>query len=298
MTLADIDRHRRSIRVRSGNASCVDTGGGGRAALFVHGLFTSSYLWRHVIGQVGGRHRCVAVDLPMHGRTETTPPRDFSLTSLAEFVLDCCDALDLAEVDLVGNDTGGAVAQVFAARHPERLNTLTLTNCEAHTNLPPKTLWPAVLLARAGLQARMIRRMLHNLPRARKVIYGSGYQDVRNLPEEIVRAYLEPLAGTADAAGRMQRWVATMSSRDLLDAEPALARLQVPTLIVWGTADRFFRPKWAYWLRDTIPGATTVVEVPGAKLFFPDERATDLTAALLPHWDAHRSNPPYPKSAP
>jgi pimeloyl-ACP methyl ester carboxylesterase len=72
-----------------------------------------------------------------------------------------------------------------------------------------------------------------------------------------------------------------------LAAEPALVRLQVPTLIVWGTGDRAFRVKWAYWLRDTIPGATEVVEIDAGRLFFPDERAAKLTAALRCHWDAH-----------
>ena len=61
----------------------------------------------------------------------------------------------------------------------------------------------------------------------------------------------------------------------------------MPTLIVWGTGDRFFHRKWAYWLRDTIPGATEVVEIAGARLFFPDERAAEFTAALRRHWDAH-----------
>jgi pimeloyl-ACP methyl ester carboxylesterase len=79
----------------------------------------------------------------------------------------------------------------------------------------------------------------------------------------------------------------SLHARDLLAIEPALARLQVPTLIVWGTGDIFFGRKWAYWLRDTIPGATEVVELSGARLFFPDERATELTAALRRHWDAH-----------
>ena len=56
---------------------------------------------------------------------------------------------------------------------------------------------------------------------------------------------------------------------------------------MWGTDDIFFRRKWAYWLRDTIPGATEVVEIDGGRLFFPDERAAELTAALRRHWDAH-----------
>jgi pimeloyl-ACP methyl ester carboxylesterase len=79
----------------------------------------------------------------------------------------------------------------------------------------------------------------------------------------------------------------SLHTRDLLAVEPALAHLQVPTLIVWGTGDNVFRRKWAYWLRDTIPGATDVVEVDGGRLFFPDERAAELTAALRRHWDAH-----------
>jgi len=61
----------------------------------------------------------------------------------------------------------------------------------------------------------------------------------------------------------------SLHARDLLAAEPALRRLQVPTLIVWGTRDRFFHRKWAYWLRDTIPGATEVIEIDGGRLFFP-----------------------------
>ena len=118
-------------------------------------------------------------------------------------------------------------------------------------------------------------------------MYGSAYQDVSRLPLEVVRAWLEPLFGTPAAARQFQRWVASLRARDLLAAEPALRQLQVPTLIVWGTGDVFFHGKWAYWLRDTIPGAAAVTEIPGARLFFPDERATELTAALRRHRHAH-----------
>ena len=72
--------------------------------------------------------------------------------------------------------------------------------------------------------------------------------------------------------------------RDLLAAEPDLAKLQVPTLMVWGTGDRFFDVKWAYWLRDLIPGAAEVVEVPDARLFFPYERPDDLAEPLRRFW--------------
>jgi pimeloyl-ACP methyl ester carboxylesterase len=285
--LEKLDSHRSQVHTRSGPASYIDTGGPGRAALFVHGVGTSSYLWRNVIGQLGGQRRCVAVDLPSHGQTPAAADQDFSLPGLARFVADFCDALELTDVDLVANDTGGAVAQVFAAGNPERLHTLTLTNCEAHDNLPPKALLPAVLLARMGLFARLAPRMVRDIPRARKRVFGRTYQDVANLPEEIARGWLESSFATAESARQSQRLLTSLHARDLLAVEPALARLQVPTLIVWGTDDPFFRRKWAYWLRDTIPGATDVVEIDGGRLFFPDERAAEFTAALRRHWDAH-----------
>ena len=111
-----------------------------------------------MIGQLDGQRRCVAVDLPLHGQTPAAADQDFSLPGLARFVAGFCDALELTGVDLVANDTGGAIAQVFAAGHPGRLHTLTLTNCEAHDNVPPKALLPGYLLARMGLFARLAPR--------------------------------------------------------------------------------------------------------------------------------------------
>jgi pimeloyl-ACP methyl ester carboxylesterase len=285
--LERVDSHRHQVHTRSGPVSYLDTGGPGRPALFVHGVGTSSLLWRNVIDQLDGQRRCVAIDLPLCGQTPAAPDQEFTLPALADFVADCCDALELSDIDLVANDTGGAVAQVFAARNPDRLATLTLTNCETHNNVHPLPLLPGLVLARLGLLAPLGRRLARNIPLMRKRFYGGGYQDVSKLPEEVVRAWIEPVQGSAQAARQLQRWTLSVHARDLLAVEPALARLQVPTLIVWGTGDMFFKRKWAYWLRDTIPGATEVIELDGARLFFPDERATEFTAALRRHWAAH-----------
>ena len=286
--LERLDKHRSQVRTRSGPASYVDTGGPGRPVLFVHGVGTSSYLWRHVIAELDGQHRCVALDLPLHGHTPAAPDQDFTLPGLARFVEDCCDALGLTGVDLVANDTGGAVSQVFAATHPERLHTLALTNCEAHTNMPPPGLRAADLLLRLGLPLwRLAGRLTSDPARGRQRFFGTGYQDVTRLPVDVSKAMLDPVLGSPPRARQFQRLMTSLHRRDLLAAEPALRRLQVPTVIVWGTADRFFDRKWAYWLRDTIPGATEVAEIDGGRLFFPDERAAELAAALRRHWDAH-----------
>ncbi len=286
-TMERLDKYRDQVQTKSGPASYIDTGGPGRVALFVHGLGTSSYLWRHVIDQLDGQRRCVAVDLPLHGQTPAAADQDFTLPGFARFLAEFCEGLELTDIDLVANDTGGAISQVFATGHPELLHTLTLTNCEAHNNLPPKVLLPAVWLAHMGLAARISPRLLRDIRRGRKRFYGLGYQDIENLPEDLARFWLESQFATPELARQNQRIMTSLHARDLLAIEPALARLQVPTLIVWGTGDKFFRLKWAYWLRDTIPGATEVVELAGARIFFPDERATELTAALRRHWDAH-----------
>jgi pimeloyl-ACP methyl ester carboxylesterase len=285
-TMERLDKYRGQVQTSSGPASYVDTGGPGRVALFVHGLGTSSYLWRHVIDQLDGQRRCVAVDLPLHGHTPAAADQDLSLPGFARFLAEFCEGLELNDIDLVANDTGGAISQVFATGHPELLHTLTLTNCETHKNMPPKVLLPAAWLAHMGLAARISPRLLlRDIRRGRKRFYGLGYQDIENLPEDLARFWLESQFATPELARQNQRIMTSLHARDLLAIEPALARLQVPTLIVWGTGDIFFRRKWAYWLRDTIPGATEVVELDGARIFFPDERATELTEALRRHWD-------------
>jgi pimeloyl-ACP methyl ester carboxylesterase len=287
MNLAEYDRNRQTADTKSGPVGYTDVGSG-RPALFVHGVGTSGLLWRNVIGALKDERRCIALDLPLHGRTPVRPGQDLSLTGLAAVVEDFCAALDLTGVDLVANDTGGAVAQIVAAHQPQRLATFTLTNCDTLGNVPPLAFKPAVWLARAGLLAPLSGpRSLRNLPATRRRMYGIGYQDISKLPLEVVRAYLEPLAGTKELAKQAQRWIASLHNRDLAAVEPALRRLTVPTLIVWGTGDIFFRLRHAYRLRDTIPGATEVVTIDRGRLFFPDERAADLVTHLRAHWTAH-----------
>jgi pimeloyl-ACP methyl ester carboxylesterase len=284
-TLAGFDRERGLVETASGPAGYVDVGTG-PAAVFVHGVGTSGYLWRRVIEQVAAHRRCIAVDLPGHGSTPVTADQDVSLGALARFVADACDALELGEIDLVANDTGGAVAQIVAAREPARLRSLTLTDCDTHDRVPPKAFLPTVLAARAGLLAPAARLIARRPALARKRLFGSGYQDPSAMSDELLAAWSSRMAGTPAAARQFQRFVAGLRPDDLLAVEPALARLEVPTLIVWGTDDVFFPLSDAHWLRDTIPGAGEVVEVQGGRLFFADERPDELAEALLRHWSA------------
>jgi pimeloyl-ACP methyl ester carboxylesterase len=283
MRLSAIDQFRRTVHTSAGEISYLDAGTG-QVALFVHGVGTNAYLWRNVIDRLRHERRCIALDLPLHGRSPARADQDFSLPGLAGVLEDFCDALDLTSVDLVANDTGGAVAQVFAVQHTGRLATLTLTNCDTQDNLPPAAFKPIVDQAAAGLLAPGGPRLVANPELARKGGFGAGYEDPSVLSDELVRAFVEPVFGTLDRGRQFERLLVSLEARDLVAVETGLKALTVPTLIVWGTDDAFFDLKWAYWLRDTIPGVTEVVEVPGARLFFPDERPDSLAEPLRRFW--------------
>ena len=138
----------------------------------------------------------------------------------------------------------------------------------------------AGLLRVAGPLARM--------PKVAKQIYRTGYQNAAAVPDDVITDYLSPILDNADGAAFMTALLTSMTPEQLAPIHPLLARCDIPTAIIWGTGDIFFKRPWADWLVDLIPGARGVVEIPGGRLFFPDERADELVGALEAHW-AHRT---------
>jgi len=285
MQLSQLNAHRHTAATRFGEISYLDLGAG-PTALFVHGIATNAYLWRHVMDALSGQRRCIAIDLPLHGQSPVTAEQDLSLAALAAGLDDFCEVLGLTEIDLVANDTGGAIAQIFAARHPQRLATLTLTDCDTVDNLPPEAFKPTIELAAAGNLAPSAVEMFANLEAAAQISFASGYEHLDRIDRDVIRSYLQPCFGTIEQARQFERLLVSLDVADLQAVMPQLRELTVPTLVVWGTGDAFFDVSWAYWLRDTIPGTTRVVTVDGARLFFPEERPMDLVPHLEQHWAA------------
>ena len=283
MQLPELNEHRHTAATRSGEVSYLDIGAG-PVALFVHGIASNAYLWRHVIGSVDAQRRCIAVDLPLHGQSPVTAGQDLSLAALAAGLEDFCAALGLTGIDLVANDTGGAIAQIFAARQPGRLATFTLTNCDTQNDMPPDAFKPLIELAAAGQLAPTAVAMLADLDAAAQASFASVYEHLDQMDRDVIRSYLEPCFGTLERARQFERLLTSLDAGDLRAVEPQLKELTVPSLMVWGTGDTFFDVSTAYWLRDTIPGATGVVTVDGARLFFPEERPMDLVPHLERHW--------------
>src|SRR5579871_4601705 len=128
MDIASFHAVRCFADVRSGRIAYMDKGQG-PPALFIHGVPLNGYHWRHVIDRVQHRRRCIAIDLMGLGYSEIAASQDVSFTAQARMIVEVLDALGLDQVDLVSNDSGGAIAQIFAAHHPDRLSSLVLSNC-------------------------------------------------------------------------------------------------------------------------------------------------------------------------
>lgn len=290
MDIAAFHAARQFAEVRSGRIAYWELGEG-PAALFVHGVPLNGYHWRHVIDRLRHRRRCIAIDLMGLGYSEIDARQDVSFTAQAEMIATVADALGIAKFDLVANDSGGAIAQIFAARHPERLASLVLTNCDVHDGWPPPQVLPLIERARNGTLASLFQPLADRPDLARER-FAKGepvplfrcYADPGVLTDEIIRLYLQPLLSSPARIDAFQRYWLGFDNRHTVAIHSALKTLSVPTLIVWALDDVFFDKQWAYWLKDTIPGARRVVEVADARLFFPEDRPDALAAPVLDFW--------------
>ena len=237
MDIATFHASRRYADVKSGRIAFFEKGQG-PVALFAHGVPLNGYHWRNIIDRAQHCRRCIAVDLMALGYTEIAPVQDVSFTAQARMLAEVMDALGIEKVDLVGNDSGGAIAQIFAAHYPERLTSLVLTNCDVHDGWPPAQVLPIMDHARKGTLAPIFQPMLDRPDLARER-YARGesvplfrsYADPSVLTDEVIRLYLQPLLCSQDRIETFQRYWLGFDSAHTVAIHSALKALQVPTLI-------------------------------------------------------------------
>jgi pimeloyl-ACP methyl ester carboxylesterase len=274
----------RSVHTASGRISYTEQGTG-PVALFVHGVLLNGYLWRHQLEDLSDIRRCIAPDLLAHGNTEIAPNQDVSVTANAKMLKEFLDALHIDQVDLVGNDSGGGIAQIFAALYPERVRSLTLTDCDTHDNWPPEAFKPFLAMAVAGglratLETMLSDKSVYRSPQA----LGPAYEHPDQLTDGSIEKYLRPFVRTEQRTRDLQRFLAAFDNKHTLAIEAQLKTLKAPTLILWGTDDVYFDVKWSHWLADNIPGTRRRVELQGARIFFPEERWQEFNKELRAHW--------------
>lgn len=264
---------RRFAALRSGEIAYVDRGSGA-TTLFLHGFPLSSFQWRGAFDRLAGERRCVAADFLGLGFTKVAPGQSCAPSAQVEMLAALLDSLSISTVDLVANDSGGAVAQLFVLRYPQRVRTMLLTNCDVEPDSPPPALQPVLMAAREGkFAATFIAPSVANtaLARAKDGLGGATFTYPENPTDDAIGQYLAPLVGSPEREALTNAYALALDPNPLAGIEASLKQCIVPTRIVWGTADAIFSQASADYLDRTLPNSRGVRRIPGAKLFFPEE---------------------------
>lgn len=276
---------RRFISTPQGTIACVERGEGA-AALFLHGFPLNGYQWRGAIDRLWRHRRCIAPDLLGLGHTRVAEGQGVAPADQVPMLVALLDALGVAQVDLVANDSGGAVAQLFAVAHPQRVRTLLLTNCDTEIDCPPPALVPVIELAREG---RFVSEWLEPwladpvLARSPAGLGGLTYTFPQHPADDALRTYLSPLVAQP---ARTHAYALGLATNVLAGVENRLKALRIPARVVWGTGDAIFAAQAPDYLDAVLGGSRGVRRIEGAKLFFPEEFPDVIAEEALALWNA------------
>jgi pimeloyl-ACP methyl ester carboxylesterase len=251
---------------------------GGPAVLAVHGLLLDGRLWDGVVDELGPGVRVVVPDLPLGAHREAVPDRP-ALTPerVAGALLDVLDGVAADTAVLLGNDTGGALAQLAAAAAPGRVAGLVLAGCDAFEHFPPPLLRPLPRAVRVpGVPAAFLRVLA--VPRLLADPGVANLFTVRGLGRPLVADLLGPARTDAAVRADLVEFLAAVRPGPLLDAVPVLGRLGVPAAVVWGRRDRVFPPRDADRLARLL--GTEVTWLDDALTFVPWDRPDAVAAAV------------------
>jgi len=241
------------ITLPQGTISYRDTGEG-PPVVFVHGLLVDGTLWRKVTPLLDGAARSIAPDLPLGShRTPMNADADVTPHGVARLVGDFLAALDLEDVTLVGNDTGGMISQLVALDHGERVGRLVLTNCDCFDVFPPKEFVPMVKSARVPGAVKAALAPMRAAAARRTVLAYGGL--AREIPDEVTAAWIEPARTDAAVRGDLIRFMKAVDKSISLDAAQRLPQLKIPSIVAWGQDDRFFSRELGQRLSETLPNA-------------------------------------------
>ncbi len=267
------DSSRRDCATPFGKIAYVDRGQG-EVVLFLHGFPLNSYQWRGAIERLSTTRRCIAADMMAHGLTEVADGQDVGVAAQAAMIADLLDRLGIGSVDVIANDSGGAVAQIFMARHPQRVRTALLTNCDTEPDSPPPAVMPVVELARKGKYAEkwlVPWARDKDLARSAKGLGGLTFTRPLELSDRTLDTYLGPLVATAQRKAQIDAYAVALAPNPLAGIEAELKRCAIPVRIVWGMADNIFATSGADYLDQLFPRSRGVRRIAEAKLFWPEE---------------------------
>ncbi|HEY2333396.1 MAG TPA: alpha/beta hydrolase [Solirubrobacterales bacterium] len=238
--------------------------GEGKPVVFVHGFLVDGRLWDGVVDRLSGRCRCIAPDWPIGAQqVPMNPDADLSPPGIAAIVDSFLAALDLDDVTIVGNDSGGAMSQVLVTRHPQRIGRLVLTNCDTHDNFPPGIFkaMPPIAKLPGGMTLLSAPFRIGALARAAFRPFART-----EIPEELIASWMAPGLTDPGVKHDAKKVTAGMNKRYTLEAAKKLSDSEMPLLLAWAPGDRFFPISYAERLAKETPNAR-LVQIPDAKTF-------------------------------
>lgn len=258
--------------------------GDGPPVLLIHGVLVNGTLWDRVLPLLSAHARCIVPDLPLgsHGQA-MSDGADLSPPGLAALIVELIERLELQEVTLVGNDTGGALCQLLTAARPELVGRLVLTNCDAFEHFPPARFAPLIkVMARIPASITALA-LLARLGFIRRSAMAAASLTVDPIPDALIREWVSPLRSPA-VRRDLVKVMRGISPQHTLNAAEQLRSFKRPVLLVWGTHDPVFFPLAdAERLRDLFADAR-LEKLESARTFVPldaAERLAELVGAFL-----------------
>lgn len=281
-------KERRFLQLAAGRIAYIDRGTG-PATLFLHGFPLSSFQWRGAIERLAAHRRCLAPDFLALGYTEVTRGQAVTPAAQVDMIVAFLDRLRIDKADVIANDSGGAVAQLLVTRHPERVRTLLLTNCDVENDSPPAALLPVLELARAGIYPDLwLAPWLNHKDVARSStgLGGMCYSNPSHPTDAALDQYLGPLVASPERKALVNRYALGLTPNPLAGIEPLLRKCQIPVRIVWGMSDTIFSSASPDYLARILPRLTGIRRIREAKLFFPEEYPDIITEEARQLWTA------------
>ena len=238
--------------------------GAGAPVVFLHGYLMGAHLWDPVVRRLDNEFRCLVPELPFGAHpVPMKPGADLTTPGLGRLVADFLGALDLSGVTLVGNDSGAAVAQVVAARHPGRLGGLVLATGDAFGNYPPKPFRPLIAAARTGTLTALVA-MLKARP-ARSLPTAYGWLTHGDLPHDLIDGWVAAYFADQGVRRDLRRLTAALGDDDFMNQiATELAAFTKPALLAWAADDKFFPTTHARKLAGILPDARVEL-IPGSR---------------------------------
>jgi pimeloyl-ACP methyl ester carboxylesterase len=254
--------------------------GDGPPILFVHGLLVNADLWRAVVPAVAGSgFRCIAPDWPFGSHEVAVPNADLSPPGAAALIASFVDRLDLSDVTIVANDTGGAITQILMTKHPGRVGQVVLTSCDTLERFFPPTFATLPKVARLPGSMWVLAQLLRVRP-LQRLPFTFGWVAKRPIPSQVVDSYLLPSRRDAAIRRDLRRFLRGVHRRHTLAAARQLRGFTKPVLLAWAKEDRLFPVELAQRMAVLLPQAR-VVTIEDSYTFVPEDQPEVLAGLVV-----------------